>query len=111
LNNVEKKYLFDILASIEAIGTHLSGTVDYASFSRQLTMKRAIEREFEIIGEAVRHLVEMNANIQITDSRKIIALRNRIIHGYDTVDDAIIWAAVIKNLPVLKDEITKLLES
>lgn len=48
-------------------------------------------------------------DIRITDSRKIVDVRNRIIHGYDSVSDRVIWGIVIKQLPILKSEIEKLL--
>ena len=48
-------------------------------------------------------------NIAISDSRKIIDTRNRIIHGYDSVSDDIIWAIVVSHLPILKLEVEKLL--
>ncbi len=105
-----KKYLYDIKNSIDSVSIHLKGIDNFDRFSQNLTVKRAVERELEIIGEAMNRLLSIESNILISDSRKIIALRNRIIHGYDSVDDAVVWNVVVKSLPVLKSEIEKLLE-
>ena len=51
----------------------------------------------------------MEAEIQIDDARKIVDLRNFVIHGYDKVDNVIIWGVVNKNLPKLKEQVEDLL--
>ena len=55
-------------------------------------------------------ILHINPNIQITDSRKIVDTRNRIIHGYDSVSDDVIWLIVNRYLPILEKEIKKLLK-
>jgi uncharacterized protein with HEPN domain len=105
-----KKYLYDIKSSIDSIYIHLKGIDNYALFTGSLTVKRAVEREFEIIGEAMNFLIAIEPSIQISDSRKIIAMRNRIIHGYDSVDDSVLWNIIISNLSVLKSEVEALLK-
>ena len=67
------------------------------------------ERNIEIIGEAMNRILKENNSIEISNSRKIVDVRNRIIHGYDSVSDDVIWGIVIKNLPVLKTEVSQLL--
>jgi uncharacterized protein with HEPN domain len=74
-------------------------------------LKRAVEREMEIIGEAIGRILKIDPEITITSSRKIIDLRNKVIHAYDAVDDTIIWGIIIRHLPVLKTEVEKLLKS
>jgi hypothetical protein len=59
----------------------------------------------EIIGEAVNRIVQKDSNVILSNSRKIIDTRNRIIHGYDTVSDEIIWSIVVTHLPKLKIEV------
>lgn len=54
-------------------------------------------------------ILKENNSIEISNSRKIVDVRNRIIHGYDSVSDDVIWGIVIKNLPVLKTEVSHLL--
>ena len=68
-----------------------------------------VERELEIIGEAAKHILDMEPDIQIDDARKIVDLRNFVIHGYDKVDNVIIWGVVNKNLPKLKEQVEDLL--
>ena len=72
-----------------------------------LKTRRAVERNVEIIGEAVNRIVQKDNSIILSNSRKIIDTRNRIIHGYDTVSDEIIWSILITHLPILKIEVEK----
>ena len=72
-------------------------------------MQRAIERNLEIIGEAINRILKIDENIPIQDVKKIIDTRNKIAHGYNQVDNIIIWGIVIKHLPILKSEVEKLL--
>ena len=94
-----KKYLADILAAIEEI----------ESFLNNLCLRRAVERNIEIIGEAMNRILKTDPNIQITNSRKIVDARNYIIHGYDSLSADILWSIVINHLPKLKTEVEKLL--
>ena len=57
----------------------------------------------------MNRILNRNETIKITNSRKIADVRNRIIHGYDTISDEIIWGIIVKQLPVLKIEIERLL--
>jgi uncharacterized protein with HEPN domain len=70
-----------------------------------------VEREFEIIGEALNRLDRLApaTAAQITSLRRIVDFRNRIIHGYDSVDDIIVWRTTQQHLPVLKSEVDTLL--
>ncbi len=81
----------------------------FQEFQKDLKTKRAIERNIEIIGEAVKRILVYDPQINISGSRKIVDTRNRITHGYDTVSDEIIWSIIIKDIPVLKEEVDKLL--
>ena len=63
----------------------------------------------EIIGEAMSRILKQNTSLQISNSRKLVDVRNRIIHGYHSVSDEIIWGIVIRHLPVLQTEIENLL--
>jgi uncharacterized protein with HEPN domain len=74
-------------------------------------LKRAVERNLEIIGEALNRILKQNPEIanQITNSKAIISLRNQVIHAYDNISDENIWAIIIKHLLLLKKEIEKLI--
>ena len=78
-------------------------------YQNDLRTKRAVERNIEIIGEAMSRILKEHSEIQISNSRKIVDVRNRIIHGYDSVSDDVIWGIVVKNLPVLQKEVEILL--
>jgi uncharacterized protein with HEPN domain len=99
------KYLFDVDSSINAIDFHLSNKRDYTLYIENLTVQRAVERELEIIGEAINKLLKVDTTIEISYARLIIDLRNKIIHSYDNINNDVIWKIIIKDLPVLKDEI------
>lgn len=73
--------------------------------------KRAIERDLEIIGEAVKRILKRDNNFTLDNAEKIISTRNRIIHGYDKISDDLIWSIVINHLPRLKDEVADLLKN
>jgi uncharacterized protein with HEPN domain len=105
-----QKWLVDILDSIRAIDTHLGGQRIFAEYTANRTVKRAVERELEIIGEAVSRIVKLEPDIKISYSRLVIDLRNRIIHAYDNVNDTIIWKIVMIDIPVLEAEVKNLLD-
>ena len=73
-------------------------------------LRRAVEREFEIIGEAMNRLDKLDTGIPISAKSQIISMRNRVIHGYGKIDDGIVWGTIVRHLPILKQEITELLE-
>jgi uncharacterized protein with HEPN domain len=78
-------------------------------YQNDLRTKRAVERNIEIIGEAMSRILKENSEIEISNSRKIVDVRNRIIHGYDSVSDDVVWGIVIRNLPILQKEVQTLL--
>jgi len=73
-------------------------------------LRRGIERELEIIGEAANRILKIDSSIEIDNARKIVDLRNWVIHGYDKVDDVIIWGIVSRQLPNLKIQVEKILQ-
>ena len=80
---------------------------DYIS---DIGTKRAVERDIEIIGEAVNRILKRDKDFNIENARKIVGARNRIAHGYDKIIDDLIWSIVINHLPKLKREIEILME-
>lgn len=71
--------------------------------------KRAFERLFEIIGEATRCLIAEQSDIPISNTDKIIGMRNIIAHGYDVVNYRVLWQAWLDHIPVLKAEVEGLM--
>ena len=103
-----KVWLEGIEKAISEINDFLPVTRDFLDFKKDLKTKRAVERNIEIIGEAMSRILKLQPQIKISDSRKIVDTRNRIIHGYDSVSDEVIWLIVIKYLPLLDKEIKEI---
>ena len=106
-----RKWLIDMKTSIERIDSFLGKDRDFLEYETNWLLKRAVERELEIFGEAANRILAAEPNIAITDARKIVNLRNLIIHAYDAIADEIIWAIIHKNLPPLAIEIQALLDN
>ncbi|MEO0339743.1 MAG: HepT-like ribonuclease domain-containing protein [Bacteroidota bacterium] len=62
----------------------------------------------QIIGEAMNRILKIDPSIKISNARSIVNIRNKIIHGYDEVDNVIIYTVATKHLDVLKGDIAKL---
>ena len=108
-NNI-KTWLYDILSSINEIESYyVDSPKIFEIFQNDLRTKRAVERNIEIIGEAMNRILKLDNEFVISNSRKIVDVRNRIIHGYDSVSDDVIWGIVIRNLPILRKEVEELL--
>ena len=105
-----KACLKDIEQSILEINEFLPTERNYLAFQNDLKTRKAIERNIEIIGEAMDRILKADPNFQITDSRKIVDTRNRIIHGYDSVSTDVIWLIVNRYLPILEIEVKELLK-
>jgi len=105
-----KKLLFDIKIAVNSIFEYLGDKRDFFVYSENKMLQRAIEREFEIIGEAMNKIIKMEPTIPVTHARRIIDLRNLVIHSYDRVDHAIIWGIICCDLPELSSEINQLLD-
>ena len=103
-------WLFDILNSILEIESFVDfEETNFQDYSSDVKTKRAVERNLEIIGEVVNRISKKDENLEITDKRKIISVRNRIIHGYDQVSDELIWSIITQYLPVLEKEVRQYL--
>lgn len=98
-----------ISTAIQGIYLHLRGCPDFQVFTENYTAKRAVEREFEIIGEALNRLHKIDPDLQVTGKRRIIDFRNLLIHGYDGIDDVQVWAIIQNHLPILQKEVDALL--
>ena len=110
MDNEIKSWIFDIHKAISEIDSFFNdGGRIFINYQKDIKTKRAVERNLEIIGEAMRRILEKDNNFKLTKARKIVDTRNRIIHGYDSVSDEIIWSIVINHLPKLKLEISDLL--
>jgi uncharacterized protein with HEPN domain len=104
------KYLLDIKVSIDSIYEYLGEKRDFNDYKSNKLLRRGIERELEIIGEAVARILKIDEKVDISDSRRIVDLRNWVIHGYDKVDDVIIWGIISRDIPKLKVQVEYLIE-
>lgn len=106
-----RKYLYDIQRATHQLAEFTSGKT-FANYESDALLRSAVERQFEIIGEAVANLarVDEGAASLITHHQRIIAFRNILIHGYADVDDRLVWDVVERNLPILSQEVDDLLE-
>lgn len=103
-----KKFLFDIKVAVDSIFEYLGEERNFFVYSENKMLRRAVEREFEIIGEAMSNILKIDPVFPIQNARRIVDLRNFVIHGYDKVDDVIIWGIISRDLPELQNEINKL---
>ncbi|MBF0119587.1 MAG: DUF86 domain-containing protein [Desulfobacterales bacterium] len=104
-----KKLLFDINEAANSIFEYLGEKRDFSEYDKNKMLRRAIEREFEIIGEAMNNILKLDPEFPIKNARKIVALRNFVIHGYDQVDNAIIWGIISRDLLTLRNEVSTLM--
>jgi uncharacterized protein with HEPN domain len=111
MDNDIKTWLYDILQSINEIGSYFEDNPKiFESYSKDIRTKRAVERNIEIIGEAINRILRKDENFEIENAQKIIGTRNRIAYGYDKISDDLIWSIVINHLPRLKAEVGLLIE-
>jgi uncharacterized protein with HEPN domain len=105
-----RAYLWDAIRAAEAIADFTRGK-SYEEFAQDLLLRSAVERQFEIIGEALSQLARGNPAIaeKIPDIRRIIAFRNILVHGYAAIDREMVWRVVQENLPQLTAVLSTLL--
>ncbi len=83
----------------------------FETFVNDLCFKNAVQWNIAIIGEAMNRILKIEKEISITSARQIVATRNYVIHGYDSLRDDLIWGIVINHLPLLKEEVIQLLDA
>lgn len=105
-----RAYLHDIAKACGLIEEFLRGKT-YAEYVESPLLRSAVERQFEIIGEALNLTLRVHPDVEghITHARRIVSFRNRLIHGYATVADEVVWGVVEGYLPRLKTEVKGLL--
>lgn len=105
-----RKYLQDILGAIDGIKSHTTEIKKFADFVSNRLVYRAVERELEIIAEAITRINKIDGAVEISQSKKIIGLRNRVIHAYDTISEDIVWGVVVNHIYPLKTEVEELIK-
>jgi len=83
----------------------------FEEYRKNQLLKRGVERNLEIIGEAMNRILERDPSFleKINEARSIVGLRNQIIHSYDNISDENIWSIVINHLPKLEADVNRLL--
>ncbi|MCK9205893.1 MAG: DUF86 domain-containing protein [Salinivirgaceae bacterium] len=108
MNEKILKNLYDIKAAIDEIDSYfINREKRFEEYRKETILKRAIERNLEIIGEATNRIMKEEPNFSLKNARRIISLRNQIIHGYDSVSDENIWGIIVNHIPELRSEIEK----
>ena len=102
MDNKSKKYLFDIITAINNIETYLGEKKLFQKYEEDGMLQDAVERNIEIIGEAMNKLLNINEDTDISNARRIVDARNKIIHGYDEIENSQIWSIIINHLPKFK---------
>ena len=100
-------WLHDIIKSIDEIFLFLGERRDFKSYLADIKTKKAVERNLEIIGEAVYRILKVDNEFELENAKNIIGTRNRIIHSYDNISDEIIWTIISRELKVQIEEILK----
>ncbi|MDK3157900.1 DUF86 domain-containing protein [Kamptonema cortianum] len=110
MNDDIRKSLFDIRQSSEEIMQFVDG-MSFERFLADIKTQKAVERNFEIIGEALNRIKRDDSAVlqSITGHEKIIGMRNILAHGYDAVDEKILWNALKDHLPLLLAEVNTLI--
>lgn len=104
-----QKYLEDILTAISEIksATDRFGK-EYDTFVSDIVFRKFVERNIEIMGEAMNRILKINPDIAVTSARKIVDTRNYVIHAYDSLKPDILWAIVVNHIPRLEQELKAL---
>ncbi len=101
--------LLDALNACQSIQEFTQGQT-FEQYLENKLLRSGVERQFEIMGEAFNRIdvIDTNFRDRLPEMGAVIGMRNRIIHGYDAVDDSIIWDAVQRHVPRLTAWLEKL---
>lgn len=105
-------YLNDIQTSVELIDGFIQG-FDFEAYKKRLLVRSTVERQLMIIGEAVSQLSKLfpEEAAKLGDVSVIVAFRNRLVHGYSAVDNAVVWGVIQDDLPSLRTQVSARLGS
>lgn len=105
-----RKYLEDVLTACKEVESFFESSPKiFEEFEKDILRQRAVERNVEIMGEAINQMLKIDSSIVLNNSKAIIATRNRVIHGYDSVTPEFLWSLVIRHIPLLKEDVEALL--
>ena len=105
-----EKHLIDVLNAINEVESFFADRPKlFQEFQNDMLRQRAVERNIEIMGEAINRILKANPEFQLTNAKAIINTRNRVIHGYDSVTTAFLWSLIMKHIPALKNDVENIL--
>lgn len=110
MDDYSKKYLLDVFNACEEVESFFKGKKLFSEFQTDTLRQRAVERNVEIMGEAINQLLKHDSTIVLPNARAIIGTRNRVIHAYDNVTPEFLWSLVISHIPKLHEDVAALLE-
>ena len=105
-----EKHLIDVLNAINEVESFFADRPKlFQEFQNDMLRQRAVERNIEIMAEAINRILKANPEFQLTNAKAIINTRNRVIHGYDSVTTQFLWSLIMKHIPALKNDVENLL--
>ena len=104
-------YLMDVKMAIEEMESFFENyPMRFDVFEKDFLRRSAVERKTEIMGEAINRILKINPDFPLPHAREIVNTRNRIIHGYDSVQPEFLWSLVVRHIPALKEDVLRILE-
>ena len=114
MDSYVRDLLSDIVRSIDEINEFSEGLTieDFKQYLSNKMMRRAIERDLIIIGEAMHDIVKVDHTrvMRIKNSRRVVELRNDVVHSYDDLANEKIWQFIWTELPYLRKEVSHILD-
>lgn len=105
-----EKHLYDVLLSINEVESYFpEGPKLFEEFKKEIILQRAVERNVEIMGEAINRILKIDPTFILPNARAIVNTRNKVIHGYDSVTTEFLWGLIIRHIPALKKDVLDLL--
>lgn len=105
-----EKHLYDVLLSINDVESYFDDVPKlFEEFRKDTLRQRAVERNVEIMGEAVNRILKIDPTFILPNARAIVNTRNKVIHGYDSITTEFLWGLIIKHIPALKKDVLDLL--
>lgn len=105
-----RAYLIDVLEACDHLASFAAGRT-LQEYERDVMLRSAVERQFEIVGEALRAATKQAPHLatRITDCAAIIAFRNQLTHAYSAIDHATVWGILQSRIATLKSEVQAIL--
>lgn len=105
-----EKCLIDVKMACQEVESYFDGKPKlFEEFCKDTMKIRAVERNVEIMGEAINRILKIDSSFDLPNAKAIIQTRNRVIHGYDSVTKEFLWGLVIKHIPGLLNDVEKMI--